>query len=40
MSTATGSERVLSPGTGEVLEVVWVAAIEQFPALVPALYPC
>ena len=37
--TATGSERVLSPGTDGVLEVVRVAANEQFPALLPALYP-
>ena len=37
--TATGSERVLSPGTDVVLEVVRVAANEQFPALLPALYP-
>ena len=37
--TLTGSERVLSPGTDVVLEVVRVAANEQFPALLPALYP-
>ena len=37
--TATGSERVLSPGTDVVLEVVRVAANEQVPALLPALYP-
>ena len=37
--TATGSERVLSPGTDVVLEVVRVAANEHFPALLPALYP-
>ena len=37
--TATGSERGLSPGTGVVLKVVWVAANEQFPAVMPALYP-
>ena len=37
--TATGSERVLSPGADVVLEVVRVAAKEQFPALLPALYP-
>ena len=36
---ATGSERVLSPGTDVVLEVVRVAANERFPALLPALYP-
>ena len=39
MSIATGSERVLSTGTDVVLEVVRVAANEQFPALLPALYP-
>ena len=39
VSTATGSERVLSPGTDVVLEVVQVAANEQFPAFMPALYP-
>ena len=39
MPTATGSERVLSPGTDVVLEVVRVAAIEQFGVLMPALYP-
>ena len=38
-STATGSERVLSPGTDVVLEVVRVAANEQIPARLPALYP-
>ena len=37
--TATESERVLSPGTDVVLEVVRVAANEQLPALLPALYP-
>ena len=39
MPTATGSERVLSPGTNVVLEVVRVTANEQVPALLPALYP-
>ena len=39
LPTATGSERVLSPGTDVVLEVVGVAANELFPALLPALYP-
>ena len=39
MPTTTGSERVLSPVTDVVLEVVRVAANEQFPALLPALYP-
>ena len=38
--TATRSERVSSPGTDVVLEVVWVATNEQLPALIPALYPC
>ena len=37
--TATGSERILSPGTDVVLDVVRVAANEQVPALLPALYP-
>ena len=39
MPTAARSERVLSPGTDVVLEVVRVAAYEQFPALLPASYP-
>ena len=39
MPTATGSERVLSPGTDVMLEVVRVAANEQFPVILPALYP-
>ena len=39
VSIATGSERVLSPGTDVVLEVVRVAANEQFAALLPASYP-
>ena len=39
MSTATASERALSPGTDVVLEVVAVAVNQQFPALMPALYP-
>ena len=37
VSTPTGSERVLSPGTDVVLEMVRVAANEQFLALLPAL---
>ena len=37
--TATGSERVLSPGTDVVWEVVRVAANEQSPALMSASYP-
>ena len=36
--TATGSERVLSPGTDVVLKMVRVASNEQFPAFLPALY--
>ena len=36
---AAGSERVLSPGTDVVLDVVRAAANEQFRALLPALYP-
>ena len=39
VSTATGSERALSPGTDVVLEVVQAAASEQFPAFQLALYP-
>ena len=39
VSTATASERVLSPGTDVGLEVVRVAVNKQFPALTPALYP-
>ena len=37
--TATRSERVFSPGTDVVLEVVEMAANEQFSALLPDLYP-
>ena len=39
VSTVTGSERVLSPGTNVVLEVVRMAVNEQFPTIVPTLYP-
>ena len=39
MPTASGCERGLSPGTDLVLEVVWLAEYEQFPALLLALYP-
>ena len=39
VSTATGRDRVLSPGTDVVVEVVRMAVIEQFPTLMPALYP-
>ena len=35
----TGSYRVLSPGTDVVLEVVRMAVNEQFPTLMPTLYP-
>ena len=37
--TATGSDRVLFPGTDVVLAVVLVAANEPFPALMHAWYP-
>ena len=39
VSTATGSERVYSPGTDVVLELVRMAVNEQFPTLRPMLYP-
>ena len=39
VSAVTGSERVLSPGTDVVLEVVRMAVNEQFPTLMPTLYP-
>ena len=39
ISAATGSERVLVPGTGVVLEVVRMAENEQFPGLMRTLYP-
>ena len=35
----TGSERVLSPATDVVSEVVRMAVNEQFPTLMPTLYP-
>ena len=38
VSAATGTERVLAPGT-EVLEVVRMALNEQYPSLMPTLYP-
>ena len=38
MPTTTGNDRVLSPGTDVVLEVVGVAANEQYSALMPAMY--
>ena len=40
LPTATESQRFLSLGKDMVLEVVRVAANEQFPALLSALYPC
>ena len=39
VSAVTGSGRVLSPGTDVVLEVVRMAVNEQFPTLMPTLYP-
>ena len=39
LSAVAESERVLSPGTDVVLEVVRMAVNEQFPRLVPTLYP-
>ena len=39
MSAATGTERFLAPGTDIVLEVVRMAVNEQFPSLMPTLYP-
>ena len=39
VSTVKGSERVLSPGTNLVLEVVRMAVNEQFSTLMPTLYP-
>ena len=38
VSAATGRERVLSPGTDVVLEVVRVAVNERFPTFMPTLY--
>ena len=35
----TGSERVLAPSTGLVLEVVRMSVNEQYPGLMPNLYP-
>ena len=39
VSAVTGSERILSPGTDLVLEVVSMAVNDQFPTLMPMLYP-
>ena len=38
-SAVTGSERTLAPGVDVVLEVVRMAVNEQFPTLMPTLYP-
>ena len=39
VSAVTGSERTLAPGVDVVLEVVGMAVNEQFPSLMPTLYP-
>ena len=39
VSAATGSERTRAPGVDVVLEVVRMAVNEQFPTLMPTLYP-
>ena len=39
VSAVTGSERVLSPETDVILEVVRMAVNEQFSTLMPTLYP-
>ena len=39
MSAVTGIERTLAPGVDVVLEVVRMAVNEQFPSLMPTLYP-
>ena len=39
VSAATGTERFLAPGTDNVLEVVRMAVDEQYPSLMPTLYP-
>ena len=39
VSAVTGGERVLSPGTDVVLEVVRMAVNEQFRTLMPTLHP-
>ena len=39
VSAVTGSERVMSPVTDVVLDVVRMAVNEQFPTLMPTLYP-
>ena len=39
VSAVTGGERTLAPGVDVVLEVVRMAVNEQFPSLMPTLYP-
>ena len=39
VSAVTGSERTLAPGVDVVLEVVRMVVNEQFPTLMPTLYP-
>ena len=39
VTAVTGSERTLAPGVDVVLEVVRMAVNEQFPTLMPTLYP-
>ena len=39
VSAVTGNERVLAPGVDVVLEVVRTAVNEQFPTMMPTLYP-
>ena len=39
VSAVTGSERTLAPGVDVVLEVVRMAVNDQFPSLMPTLYP-
>ena len=39
VSAVTESERTLGPGVDVVLEVVRMAVNEQFPSLMPTLYP-
>ena len=39
VSPVTETERTLAPGVDVVLEVVRMAVNEQFPTLIPALYP-
>ena len=39
VSVVTGSERVLAPGVDVVLEMVRMVVNEQFPTLMPTLYP-